>query len=124
MSRLKISCHDSFQVNVIVTYSFLMLRKISFIHFLELYICTYKPVNVTRMQLEKGKRHDMFAHGCLSVRLNTPTEHVPFHLHLAILYKYFTSNSCMIYFANLELIFFFEAQTCIMCFLPRRIFLP
>jgi hypothetical protein len=32
----------------------------------------------------KGTRHDMFAHGCLSVRMNTPTEQAPFHLHLTI----------------------------------------
>ena len=44
----------------------------------------YKPVIATRMVLAKATRQDMFVHRCLSVRVNTPAEHAPFHLHLTI----------------------------------------
>lgn len=44
----------------------------------------YKPVTAARMMLAKATRRDMFAHGCLSVPMNTPAEHAPLHLHLTV----------------------------------------
>jgi len=52
-------------------------------------------VNETRMMLAKGTRHDMFAHGCLSVRMNTPTEHCQIYSNkMRLRTVYYISVNC------------------------------